>query len=109
METLKNITEVEYMDNPLDDQVTFRAVCGCVDPYHDQQLTLEYIDFGKDCAVAGELELNINHQMMYPDWKEENWFRKIWKRIKVSSRILFTGYIELEGGFMFSSEEAIRD
>jgi hypothetical protein len=111
METLKNITEVEYMDHPLDDQVLFRAVCGCVDPYHDQELRLEYLDFGKDGndMSAGMLELSIDHKMHYPDWNESNWFRKIWKRIKVASKLLFFGEVELDGGFMFSGEEAIRD
>lgn len=107
METLKNITEVEYMGYVPEDQVLFRATCGCVDPYHDQNLRLEFLDMGNSNSAI--LELSIDHKMHYPDWNERNWFKKIWKRIKFASKLLFTGYIELDGGFMFSGEDAIKD
>ncbi len=103
---MKNITETDYMGHQLENQIMFRAVCGCVDPYHDQQLTIELLDFGDK---QGMLELSIDHKMTYPDWKENNWFKKIWKRIKLSFKLLFTGIVELEGGFAFSGEDAILD
>ena len=38
-----------------------------------------------------------------------NWFKRIWKRIKCSIKVLFTGYVELEESFIIQGEEQIND
>lgn len=110
METMKlgnNISEVKNCGYESENSVMYRAVCSCTDNHHDQTLSLEYNEYNDE--QPGLLELTIYHEIWYPDWKEENWFKKIWKRIKVSSKLLFTGEVELEGGFMFSGKEAVKD
>lgn len=102
-----NITKVKNCGYEAENSVMYRAICLCTDSHHDQTLSLEYNTYNDE--QPGLLELTIFHEIWYPDWKEDNWFKKIWKRIKVSSRLLFTGYVELEGGFMFSGQDAVLD
>lgn len=102
-----NITKVTNCGYEAENSVMYRAICSCTDFHHDQTLSLEYNTYNDE--QPGLFELTIFHEMWYPDWKEANWFKKVWKRFKVSSRLLFTGYVELEGGFMFSGQDAVLD
>ncbi len=70
---------------------------------------------GKDCDLTLELEKDEDVQMLflnlYKDlawssyWKTDNWFENIWLRIKCALRILFTGYIKVEEGFVMRDEQ----
>jgi hypothetical protein len=94
-----NITKVsEY-----DDAIFYKAVCDCMCDTHDQTLHLEY---DKKFKV---LSLNLYNNVCYPDWIGGNWFRKIWRRITASFKLLFTGELELTGEFIFNGEPAVKD
>ena len=82
------------------DAVVYKAECAC----------------GSDeDALILELEVDggLMYLTMYKDlaccsyWDCDNWFAEKWKRIKIATRMLFTGYIEVQECFIFDSEEHI--
>lgn len=87
----KNVMKV----NEWDTEVWYEIGCICT---------------GDDCRsqIAFEIDKEFNHidiifykKVMWADyWGNNPFYVKWWKRFKASLRILFTGYIELEGDFM---------
>jgi hypothetical protein len=86
-----------------EDSVVYKAICACTDSYHDQTLWVEY---NKE---VNHLELTIYSDLIYPDWDEDTWLKKIWKRVKTASKLLFTGEIEISSSFLFDKKESIQD
>jgi len=72
---------------------------------------------GDDCKAQIEFELDeefgfiditFHKKIMWADyWGCKPLYKRIYDRIKVSLKILFTGYIELEGDFMIRDEDHI--
>jgi len=85
-----------------DRAVYYKAACSCGSDDHIARIEFEY---DKDFSY---ISLNFYTKVVWSSyWGDMNWFKRIWKRIKASIRILFTGYIELEESFMISSEDQI--
>ena len=98
-----NISEIRNSGLEDKDFISYRATCACTDEHHSQTLHIENIE------DTDMIELTIYSQLWYPDWIEKNPFKRFWRRLKVSTKLLFTGQIFLEGGFMFSGEDSIKD
>jgi hypothetical protein len=85
----------------------WRVPCDCSDPDHDVHLWFEVDDDG----VAA---LNITRELGFysNDWhSDDNWHQRIarkvgrgWKRIKAATKILFKGYITMNGDVCLSKE-----
>jgi len=86
-----------------EDSIYYRAACSCGSNEHDVT-----IEFEIDKNVPSMLFLNFYKNIAWSShWGVLNWFEIIWKRIKCSLRMLFTGYVELEESFIIKGEEDI--
>jgi hypothetical protein len=97
----KNITKI----NEFKDAVYYTAICACGDDTH-HNITIE-LEKEKDTNM---LYMNFYKNIAWSShWGEMNWFKRIYKRIKCSLKILFTGYVELEECFIIQGEDQIND
>jgi len=81
----------------------FRTSCSCEDKEHAMTIEIEYdTDFH-------ELMLTFYHNVYWCDyWKPNNFFTRLWRKITTTWKLWFTGYIELEEGFIFRGEEQVE-
>lgn len=86
-----------------DDAIFYKAVCDCMCDDHNQTLHLEYD------KKFNLMTLDLCNNVCYNDWVGGSWFRKMWRRMTASVKLLFTGEIELTGEFIFNGEPAIKD
>ena len=94
--TGKNVMKVGYRG----DSIYYKIGCDCM---------------SSDCDLL--LELETEDKMMFltmyqkltwtSDFFHGNWFKDIWTRIKVVSRLLFLGHVEVTGGLVIKGEEHI--
>jgi hypothetical protein len=86
--------------NEFDDSIYYRVVCSCGSDDHD--ITIE---FEKDKEIPSMIFLNFYKKIGWcSHWGNLNWFEGVWKRIKCSFLMLFTGYVELEESFTLSED-----
>jgi len=67
---------------------SYRIMCSCGSPECDMTIDFHYED--------GLFQTHFYEKMHWPYWKADNWFQKMWLRIKAASKILFTGYMDME-------------
>ena len=61
------------------------------------------LSFDKD---FGHIDVEFYKNIVWADYYKNDWFwQRWWSRIKAASKVLFTGYIEMEGGFLIEGEE----
>jgi len=81
--------------------VMYRATCACHDQNHDVTISFEYDE------DSNEIELYFYKNI---DWSiswNDSWYKRIWRRITGSLKILFTGFIELEADFLIQDMDNI--
>lgn len=84
--------------------IMYRAACDCTDQNCDITLDMEIDESTKMIILALYKKL---HWSSY--WKDDdNWFKNKWLRIKGATKLLFTGYIEVEEYF-YMYENQIDD
>ena len=87
--------------NEFEDSIYYRAACTCGDSDHDITIEFEWND-----DIPSMIFLNFYKNIAWcSHWGNNlSWYEKLWKRIKASLKILFTGYIELEESFILSED-----
>lgn len=75
----------------------YRVMCRCGDPECGLTMDFDYHD--------GIFQIHFYTKMYWPYWKGDNWFQKMWLRIKASLKILFTGYMDCENDMTIIEEE----
>jgi hypothetical protein len=86
--------------NEFDDSIYYRAACSCNSSEHDVT-----IEFERDEEIPSMIFLNFYKNIGWcSHWGDLNWFQQIWKRIKCSFLMLFTGYVELEESFILTED-----
>jgi hypothetical protein len=70
----------------------YRLACSCGTPEHDCVIMFELED--------GIAQVDFYKKMTWCPWYKDNWFLKIWERIKAATKLLFTGWIEIEEEFI---------
>ena len=86
--------------NEFDNSVIYRAACSCGSDEHDVTIELE-----RDEEIPSMIFLNFYKKIGWcSHWGNLNWFKRVWKRIKCSILMLFTGYVELEESFILSDD-----
>ena len=84
------------------DAIFYRATCSCQSEKCPITLELE-ID-----RTFGDITLKMWKKLACCTWwGTDGWFIEKWKRILWATRLLLTGYIEVEQAFIFDSEEHI--
>ncbi len=86
------------------DSIYYRAACNCGSNEHD--VTIEF-KIDKDIPSMLFLNFHKNTAWSSSDWGKLNLISSIWRRVKCSLRMLFTGYVELEESFIIQGEEDI--
>jgi hypothetical protein len=87
----KNVMKMQEWDT----EVWYRIGCDCTGEDCSAEINFE---FDKE---LGYIDINFYKKVMWNDsWGQNPFYKRWWARIKASLRILFTGYIEMEGNFM---------
>lgn len=82
--------------------VFYKADCTCCSNKCITSIDLEY---DKD---FGDINMNFYKDIAWcSSWGNLNWFQRAWKRITACTRILFTGFIELEESFQITGVDHI--
>ena len=84
-----------------ENMVMYRAMCACSANEHDVTMSFEYD------KELNEVELHFFKTISWYHGWNEKWYEKIWRRIKCSSRLLFTGWIDLEDDFLIQDVEVL--
>jgi len=107
MKTLEKISEDK-------DWVRYRTSCAC--GHDDDSLCIDIekrtIDVEVEKAIEGDytdmiLYFNVYCPIGY--WYDDSFIKKIWRRLKECTKILFTGYTMHQNTFIFRSKEHIND
>jgi len=86
------------------DSIFYEVTCGCTDSDHSATLILECSE--NDPAI---LTLTLYQKVRWCDfyYYGDKWFGRFISRIKMCCKMLFKGWIELEGSMLFMDEEHI--
>ena len=108
MSISKRIAEL----NRLDDLIIYRAICSCSQEKHDLTIHLEK-DTEFDLLLL-TFYVNLSIDEYFSLWEKDNFKGKLkkfihilWIRIKLSLKVLFTGYIEIEQEFIIDDKDQI--
>ena len=83
------------------DSSYYRIACDCGTPEQDLEVEVEFDEYGI-------LWLTLSGQHTVSDWwGHPSWLGRMKKRIKLSLRLLFTGWFEANGEFLILREEHI--
>jgi len=98
--------------NRLDDLIIYRAICSCSQEKHDLTIHLEK-DTEFDLLLL-TFYVNLSIDEYFSLWEKDNFKGKLkkfihilWIRIKLSLKVLFTGYIEIEQEFIIDDKDQI--
>lgn len=83
-----------------ENEIFYRISCDCMNPKDDINVDVEYEDDILTVTLDGI------HQIA-DWWYHPTWIGRIWKRIRMSLQILFTGYMETHGEFLLLEEKHI--
>jgi hypothetical protein len=82
--------------------VWYKAICSCGGG-DGCDMDIEF-EFDKD---FGYISLTFNKEVQWNDYTGDSFLSRIWKRICISCKVIFTGYHEFNGTFMIQGEEHI--
>jgi hypothetical protein len=94
--------EIEVITNT-DEHLWYRlrTTCDCGSNEHVLNIDIEW---EKDLGVS----MVFYYKTMWTMWKVgDEWLKRLWLRISTAAKVLFTGEIQLEEGFMFRGEKQI--
>lgn len=99
----KIMLEADYEDGT----TMWRIPCDCHDPEHDARLWFELDEDGFP-SLKISTEVGFYHYKRYDDdnllERFRDWRERIWKRITIVSKMLFTGYYTMEGEVILNEE-----
>lgn len=88
--------------------IFLRASCGCGHDTCSHTLEVSYEDL--DGYFNDLVGVNIYGKMWYREYhSQENFFKRLWYRIRDGIKLIFGGYIEMHYDFTFQGEEQIND
>ena len=96
--TIKN--KVMKMSEWKGSSVWYKVGCSCGGDSCDCQIKFE---FDKD---FGDVTINFYKNLMWADYWQNKWFwQRWWSRIKVATKVMFTGRTEVNGDFIIQGHE----
>jgi len=91
---------MKTLEFPDQQAVYYSIACDCGDIDHNMEVDFEWDD--------GIMEMFL-YKTFY--WKEYYrclpWYERVWKRISASLKLLFGGYVEMQGDILIMEEEHI--
>lgn len=101
--------DIELVDER-DDNVTFVTNCYCMDSEHRILVDIGFYDYGTENEM---IEMDIYKNLfIIPEYASHEWYyfyKRIWFRLKLAFKILFKGYVKLDGHFNFRSQQHIEN
>ena len=101
------IKKVMLVEEYKDGTSFWRVPCDCSDPDHDAHLWFEVDDAGLG-ALRITRQLGYYKNSWYDDapWYEraQRWCGRMWDRFKAANKILFKGYITMDGELCLTKE-----
>ena len=95
----KNICKTsDYCDNTEHPSMHFKASCSCIGTDHVQHIILE-IERNIPCALIATF---------YYECVISDWYTSLWKRLKMSLKVLWGSKVVVDGDFIFD-EESLKD
>lgn len=99
MPTFRTMTTEKF-----EDSIFYRSACACgnnehdvvIEIEHDKKFNLVLLNFYKTIAWCSH-------------WGDMNFFQRCWLKIKAITKILFTGYIELNETFLINNKQQIEE
>jgi len=83
--------------------IFYKADCSCGEDDHITTIEMEY-----DSQI-NDISINFYKTIAWcSHWNNYNWFERVWKQLKASIKLLFTGYIELEEIFTLEGGEHLN-
>ena len=83
--------------------VFYKISCACMGGY-DCDCSIDFV-FDED---FGDIEVEFCQNIKWADYWNNNWFfTRLWARIKAALKVLWTGEMKLEGGFIVQGQEHI--
>lgn len=99
---MKNKSNIETtMDD--NDFVMFKTTCDCNSDNHSLTVIVEKLG-ENDYRPLVSLYFKCSRVD-----KDSNFFKNMWKRIKDSLQILFTGYLDIDEEFIFRDNDHLKD
>lgn len=85
------------------DSIFYKMECAC-----GSSKDIVTIEFEKYESHSDMILLNFYKYISWRSYRHINIFYNFWERIKCAIKVLFTGYVELEGSFLIQGEESIN-
>ena len=85
------------------DSVFYSLQCACGEESHNMILSLEH-EKDED-LISLFLYKKLYWRDYYKNWL---WYEKFWSRVSTSFKLLFGGYIEMQGDFLIQGKEHIN-
>jgi len=96
-----------------EDCIVFRSACSCNDKSHDLWISVELDEENHLLNIVFTANVSIYWDLY--DIKDSlikrivKIYKNVFYRIKKSFKLLFTGYLEMETGFIMDDENSIKD
>jgi hypothetical protein len=91
---------MKTLELPDQQAVYYSIACDCGNKDHDMEVDFEWDD--------GIMEMFLYKTFYWKDYYVNySWYFKIWKRISASLKLLFGGYVEMQGDILIMEEEHI--
>lgn len=108
----RTISDGVYKLREYKNSIFLGASCDCIDSRHSQMMIMEYDDEIGKATLTIYMPIYASVWERYADsWYEKvlNFFRNWRKRLSMCYDIIFKGYLEHEGDFIFKGEDQIKD
>jgi len=97
------ISDKVMKSDDFDSSIFYKIDCDCMDNNCIITIEMEYDERFNDITLTFFKKIALSSH-----WGNLNFFKRQIKNIKAALKILFTGYIELEGSFIISEKEHIE-
>lgn len=90
--------------NEFKDAIFYRVACDCGSDEHDL-----HFEFENDPEIPQMIFLNFYKKLLWSSYWGDNdkWYKNFWLRIKGATKMIFTGYVEVEESFILRGEKHI--
>lgn len=102
-------------DSGMDTSIWYTISCDCGSADHNTNIMLEYDKSVNMLIVNFYKTINYSQEFSYVHDSDtlidvvKNRLKAMWKRIKDATKLLFTGYVEMESDFILQDTQHIQD
>lgn len=110
------VSHTSTWDIPMSNtSVWYNIMCDCCSEDHDTTMEFEYDKDMNMLFLSFYKTINYSKEFSYV-WDDDtlvdtikNRIEVIWRRLKDATKLLFTGYVEMDGDFILQDKQHIQD